>query len=387
MIWFWSIAGILVVTAIGLAAAEVRRKHLARWLPAYWRGRRRLPEPGREIHVLLCIADHYEPKAYGADRAQADRRVATWALRYPAQFGRFRDSDGRTPRHSFFYPSEEYEPELLDALADLCRQGFGEVEIHLHHDDDTSAGVRRNLESFRDLLVERHGLLGRDSTGAIRYGFIHGNWALCNSRPDGKLCGVNDELAILRATGCYADFTFPSAPDVTQPPIINRIYYAEDRPGEPCSHETETARGLLMVQGPLVLDWTHRKFGLLPRTENACLQGTQPASMARLENWLRAGVQVPNRPDWYFVKLHAHGASEDAHEALLGESMVRFHEGLAERARREPTFHYHYVTAREMVNLARAAEAGFAGPVAEALDFEIVSNLKITEPRPLGSAT
>ncbi len=55
--------------------------------------------------------------------------------------------------------------------------------------------------------------------------------------------------------------------------------------------------------------------------------------------------------------------------------MVRFHEALARRARDDPHFHFHYVTAREMYNLARAAEAGWKGPVADALDFELVSNL------------
>ena len=39
---------------------------------------------------------------------------------------------------------------------------------------------------------------------------------------------------------------------------------------------------------------------------------------------------------------------------------------------RNPHFHYHYVTAREMYNLARAAEAGWTGSVAEARDYELV---------------
>ena len=72
----------------------------------------------------------------------------------------------------------------------------------------------------------------------------------------------------------------------------------------------------------------------------------------------------------------AHGAPEDAHDVLLGEPMIRFHEGLAERGRANPGFHYHYVTAREMYNLAKAAEAGYQGPVAGALDYLFVSNVR-----------
>jgi hypothetical protein len=85
-------------------------------------------------------------------------------------------------------------------------------------------------------------------------------------------------------------------------------------------------------------------------------------------------VQVPSRPDWFFVKLHTHGAEQISQNALLGEPMVRFHQELAEEARRNARFHYHYVTAREMYNLVKAAEAGWRGPVAQALDFELLWN-------------
>src|SRR5262249_13334178 len=148
-----------------------------------------------------------------------------------------RDSDGRPPRHTFFFPIEEYEKAYVDALAGLCRAGFGEVEIHLHHDDDTPEGLRGKLLAFKETLVG-HGLLSRHRhTGAVMYGFIHGNWALCNARPDGWNCGVDHEIPILLETGCYADFTYPSAPSATQPPIINRIYYASDRLGGPRSQD------------------------------------------------------------------------------------------------------------------------------------------------------
>lgn len=90
---------------------------------------------------------------------------------YPRRLGEFRDHDGRPPRHSFFYPIEEYEPQYLSALADL-----GEVEVHLHHDHDTSADLRRKLLDFKHLLCERHSLLSRNRhTGDIVYGFVHGN--------------------------------------------------------------------------------------------------------------------------------------------------------------------------------------------------------------------
>jgi hypothetical protein len=381
------VAGTLTTGALLFLAAavwQIRRRHMNRWLPAYFRERERYqpPKADEEIHVILCIADHYEPKAAKASPEVARNRVATWVEQYPKQFGSFKDSDGRTPRHSFFYPIEEYEKEYLDALAGLCRAGFGEVELHLHHNNDTPENLRAQLLKFKDTFANEHGLLSRHrQTGAVMYAFIHGNWALCNSRPDGTWCGINNEIPILLETGCYADLTFPSAPSPTQPPIINSIYYAVDRPGQPRSHEIALEKGaatenaLLMVQGPLVLDWSQRKLGVWPAVENACLQTSQPPSIERLANWLAAHVQVPERLDWYFVKLHAHGAEEHDHEALLGPPMVRFHEDLAKLARENPKFHYHYVTARELVNLIKAAQSGFKGPVAEALDWELIRNI------------
>lgn len=386
----WTVFGVaLALTAV---AAFVYRRILRprgyeRWLGQYMvqAGKRRAPGTDAEVHVLLCIADHYEPKAGRATVATGQARVDHWVREYPRQFACFRDSDGRPPRYTFFFPIEEYEPSYLDALAGLCRDGFGEVEVHLHHDQDTAASLGAKLLEFKELLATRHGLLARRrDTGALGYAFIHGNWALCNSRPDGRWCGVDEELDVLRATGCYADLTFPSAPHPTQPPTINSIYYAWTRPGRRRSADhglrigagTPPEDSLLLMQGPLLLDWSKRKWGLLPRVENGCLQASQLPSTARLENWLRARVQVPGRRDWFFVKLHAHGAPEDAHETLLGEPMVRFHKELAERARTNPRFHYHYVTARELYNLAKAAESCFTGAVAEARDFVYISNFE-----------
>ncbi len=368
--------GLLLVTGgvVVLAWRAWRSRRLDRWLLPYLVQvrRRRAPRATEEIHLLLCIADHFEPRHGPVPVERARLRVERWLRDYPRRFAGVRDSDDRPPRHTFFYPLEQYDPWEIDALAQLCRDGFGEVEVHLHHDGDNAPALRQRLLAFKELLAQEHGLLSRHrQTRAVAYGFVHGNWALANCRPDGRWCGVNDELAVLSASGCYADFTFPSAPDVTQPRTINRIYQSDPTP----SHgTTTTADTLLMIQGPLLLDWRRRKWGLLPRIENGCLQSSQPPDPARLDLWLGARIQVPARPDWFFVKLHTHGAPEENQRVLLGEPMVRFHEALAQRARREQRFHYHYVTAREMYNLVRAAQAGWKGAIATARDWELVWN-------------
>jgi hypothetical protein len=378
-------AALLALAGCGMVALVARRRGLDRWIVTYIKERSKYhaPRAGEPVHLLLCIADHFEPGNGGVTPNVARERLQRWVEDYPRLCRQFRDSDGRPPRHTFFYPIEMYDEAEVNELAGLCRLGLGEVEIHLHHDNDTPENLERTLLSFRDLFANVHGLLARHrQTGSLAYGFVHGNWALDNSSPDGRRCGVNNEIDILRETGCYADFTLPSTPSRTQTRKINSIYYAIDDPHRPKSHDwgidvgngAGPRDGLMMIQGPLVLNWRRPKWGIFPRIENGCLQGNQSPTMGRLDDWLRARVQVPARPDWFFVKLHTHGAPEANQRVLLGQPMAEFHHELVRRAQEDPSFRYHYVTAREMYNLARAAEAGWQGSVAEARDFELVSN-------------
>lgn len=319
----------------------------------------------REVHVFLCICDHYEPMWHRPARHIQDARVERWVRDYPRSVEGIFDSRGRPPQHTFFYPADEYDPEHVDRVAQLCRSGLGEVEVHLHHRHDTSQSLRDKLEDYLQVLHERHGLLARDAMGRLTYGFIHGNWALDNSHPECDWCGVNDEITILRETGCYADFTMPAAPDPCQTSTVNSIYYAIDDPCQPKSHDrgvhAQVGRRpqddeLLMIQGPLALDWTNRKWGILPKLENGDLTGRRPASLQRLKIWINAGVCVAGRENWRFVKLHTHGAQEPNMEMFLGGAMRRFHEDLRQFADANRRLKYYYVTAREMAELVHAAE-------------------------------
>ncbi len=351
-----------------LAYAGLRRKGMDRWLLPYLlsSGKRRMPGPDEPVHLILAICDHYEPKRGGASPEKARARVQQWVDEYPKLFDRFRDCSGRPPQHTFFYPEDEYEPELVDMVGGICRRGYGEVEIHLHHDNDTADNLRNTLMAFKTTLHEKHGLLSKDpATGKPVYGFIHGNWALNNCRRDGRNCGVNNEIDILRETGCYADFTLPSSPSETQTRTINSLYWAVDKPGRSKSHDTGVPVGvgpkppnsLLIVQGPLLFDWNRRIFGIIPKVENSCLQKSQVPDKTRLNLWLKARVTPPANPNWYFVKLHTHGVNEPNQSVLLGDSMVNFHAELGKRAEQNPNFRVYYVTAREMANLAMAPKS------------------------------
>ncbi|MEX2560722.1 MAG: hypothetical protein WD403_12450 [Pirellulales bacterium] len=329
------------------------------------------PAPQQPLHLFVCIADHFEPKWKRPTRQVERQRVAEWVHGYPRSVAGLCDSHGRPPQHTFFYPIDEYDPEHLDRLARLHQAGLADVEVHLHHDHDTAPALREKLEGFKHTLFHRHALLGTNDQGDISYGFIHGNWALDNSRPDGRWCGVNDELTVLVQSGCYADFTLPSAPSPTQTSTVNSIYYATDDPARPKSHDRGVAArlgrrpppdSLLMVQGPLALDWSRRKWGMLPRLENAELHATNPPTLGRLRLWIRAGVSIQGRPDWIFIKLHTHGAQEANAAMLLGPPMRAFHEQLAAQAHRNPGWQFSYVTARELASLVHQAEADVREP-------------------------
>ena len=244
---------------------------------------------------MLAVCDHFEP-FHDADKKEALARVAAWRRDFAQLASEFRDGDGQPPKHTFFYPIEQYDADVVGALADLCRATGSETEVHLHHENDSAENLHRTLTQGVERLAG-HGQLAQDKSGALRYGFVHGNWALDNSHPEGRHCGVRNELRVLRETGCYADFTLPSAPNPTQTRIINSLYYARGT-DQPKSHDhgRRVAAGrdrkpaedgeLLLVQGPLGLNWQRRKYGVLPRIENSDLTAVNPPTPERLQLWL-----------------------------------------------------------------------------------------------------
>lgn len=351
------------------ALEKARDKHLDRWLCGWGRhlARQALTRAHRgPRHLLFALCDHYEPLWGNADEERGTARVRAWREGYPPLADRYRDADGHRPRHSFFFPGEQYRPRYLDSLAELARAGLGEVEVHLHHDGDTAATLEPQLLETLARYA-KHGHLARGADGRLRYAFIHGNWALANARDDGRWCGVDDELPLLFKTGCFADFTFPSAPDPCQPNLVNRIYWPTgDLRQRRCYESGEPARvghvrrdRLLLVQGPLAL--SRRPGRLAIRIEGAEIRANDPATPSRARTWVRQAIHVEGRPEWVFVKLHTHGAPEREAASLLGEGGHALHRILTTRYNDGRSWRLHYVTAREMYNVAVAAMEGRKG--------------------------
>lgn len=338
------------------------------------------PAPG-PVDVMFVFCDHFEGRALTLTPAE----VELWVERYPRVARTHRDSDGRPARHTWFYLYSDAADNiaLLQRLSALCAFGYGEIEFHLHHGRGYSQGREAHnvfpevetAEALRRLIgravgdfAEAGALATMEDPPQVRYAVIHGAWALDNSRwmrGYQGWCGVNSELEVLKATGCYADFTFP-AWGTMQPAKINSIYYAQDTPPRPKSYNTGVD---LRVGGPARDDIVIFEGPALGVCD---ISAAHPPSPARAAAWVRSGVHVRGRPNWVFVKVHTHGCQdEETLDLLLGDRLDMFFSHLEATYGDGETFRLHYVTAREAYNIAKAAEAGMDGDAGRFRDFLI----------------
>jgi len=336
-------------------------RHAEIWLAPYLKDRlRKSLRPARPKRVWVAVTDHFEPLGMGATVETALGRVARWRDKWPRIADDApRDAAGQRPQYSFFYPQEDYRQDLLDGLAEMVRLDVADVEVHLHHDNEKHDSFIRKITEYCRRLSEDHGLL-RQQDGRTVFGFIHGNWALDNSLPDGKSCGLNGEIALLRDLGCYADFTMPSVPSATQGRVVNQIYWCTSNPdNRPRSfdHGIEATVGggrrgdLLMITGPLGVRFGDR---FLPRMETGEIARYDPPTPARVRHWLKL---APTVGDDLFLKLYTHGAPERNLEPLLNGGLGDLFHYLAEEADRRG-IKIHWATAWQMYQAADALIQG-----------------------------
>jgi hypothetical protein len=350
-----------------LSAVRVYVRGYYLFMPDYVRWTLKPPDPVTgPRHIFLLVTDHFEPDS-------DPTRVRRWVERYTAMASRHRDASGRLPQHTWFYPGEQYNPEVLELLRDLTAARFGEVELHLHHKYDTAETLRRTL---REAIAhfQEYGFL-KTIDGQTRFAFIHGNFSLDNSRGPG-MCGVDTEIQLLRELGCFADYSFPSVYRVSQPDVVNEIYAAKDDAGPksyerrlPLSALADGSADLMMFQGPLVFAPTLNVRRLFLDLDDANLHEAMPPAPFRVERWLRANVHVSQRPDWIFIKLWAHGVSTPGdEEATTGAGFDAMLSHLENTYNDRKHYVLHYITAREAYNLARAAAEGATGAPESYLD-------------------
>ena len=363
----------VIVLLCSVSAPKAWDKGMDHWLANYvaWaRGRDREKPRAGPIHIMFLTADHYEP-------GRSADLVPAWAKCYVKMATAHRDADGLPPRHTWFYPAEQFRVGQISELARLCRAGYGEIELHLHHGHDTSASLTAKLQQARrDFGAAGALVTGRPASTA--FAFVHGNMSLDNSRGD-PFCGVSNEISLLQGQGCFADFTFPSLERRSQPYTVNRLYYAVDDPRQSGSYlaggaEMEAGTkhsGLLIFQGPLVIDFSNWSHILYPAIDMASLDLGNAPSPHRVDKWIAAGVHVRGRPEWVFVKTWVHGARRPLWSYVMGADADRMFSFLESHYNDGRRYVLHYVTAREAYNIAKAAEAGRTGNPARYRDFVV----------------
>jgi hypothetical protein len=333
-----------------MTASLIRNSQI--WGPSYIRQRLRQftqrAKPRIE-RIWVTLADHFEPMWKRVDLNAGQLRVASWRSAWPEIAKRCKpDSLGNAPKYTFFFPEEEYHPTLIEPLAEMVRTGVADVEVHLHHDGEGRQNFIDRISGFCRVLDSAHGLL-RQHDGRLTFGFIHGNWALDNSRPDGRWCGLNDEIRLLRDLGCYADFTMPSGDSPTQARLVNTIYYSTDDPDQPKSYDDgapvipggSVEGDLLMIPGPLGMRWRER---LLPRLETGELCRGNVATPYRVARWVELAPRIGADT---FIKLYTHGAQERNSTVLLRDALESAFNMLVEEAARRGCS-IHFVSAWKM---------------------------------------
>jgi hypothetical protein len=326
---------------------------------------------GTTTHIFFVVADHYEP----GGGIRGIQRNKEWLNNYPSLAERHRDDQGRPLQHTWFFPLEQFDDQIMGDLSQMVKEGYGEVELHWHHSYDTpetfEAKLREGLKKFNS-----HGaLVSRE--GKVAFAFIHGNWGLDNSMGP-KFCGVNNELVILARNGCYADFTFSTIGVEAQPEKINSIYYAKDTPaarsyddGTNMEVGKKPSGDLVIFEGPLgyVLlsgfpRYTRSPFYL----EYGAIENDPKPAPFRVKSWIELSVAVEGRPEWRFIKLYTHGqqSANSFFSQEMEETLIALKKEVGDRG-----YRLHYVTAREAYNIAKAAEAGLKDDPVQYYDWLI----------------
>ncbi len=349
----------------------MKKKDIIIWLPQYikncLKGTFKKNKGKNPIHIIFLFVDHFEPHTMNASKQEEEFRVKYWLENYPKVSEKHKDSDGLRPKHTWFYPFERMNCVNLRALSSLCYGNYGEIELHLHHKNDSSKFLEEKLAKAKDEYAKLGILITAEKNPKKTFGFVHGDWGLDNSRGN-EFCGVNNELEILNKMDCYADFTFPS-PSKAQPRKINCIYYAKDNPMAAKSYndgvEVEVGKkpvgDLMLIQGPLGINWRNWKNIFYPSIEGANISKNNLPVKNRIDLWVNTHIHINGKPDWLFIKVHCHGGITNDLDILLGKPIDKMFSYLGNKYNDRKKYLLHYVTARETYNIIKAAENGKDG--------------------------
>jgi hypothetical protein len=167
----------------------------------------------------------------------------------------------------------------------------------------------------------------------------------------------------------------PAATRECNPAQINSVFYARGdssqrvpyRRGVRVQKNVPPADGLMMIQGPLH-PWFVKKTPLGFRVLTDALANGKPTTPRKIDCLVDTWIHVQGKCEWVIIKVSTHGAVNA--KVVLGDTMSAMFAHL-ETKYNAGRFRLHYVTARELYNIIKAAEAGELGDPEEHRDYRI----------------
>ena len=76
-------------------------------------------------------------------------KMEDWYTKFLLLAKDYKDSDGGPLKYSWFYFADGYKKEVIEKISELCRMGFGEIELQLHHKNDTQDSFRKKIREAK----------------------------------------------------------------------------------------------------------------------------------------------------------------------------------------------------------------------------------------------
>jgi len=162
---------------------------------------------------------------------------------------------------------------------------------------------------------------------------------------------------MLKECGCYADFTFPRPSGASEPAFTNSICFSKTKTNQKkrAAVKNWPEEDLLIIDGPMGINWRNRRFCLFPRAENGEISARSRFTPHRARLWLDAAPQIEGDTKNLFLKLHAYGAVDSTVRYLFGESgMHDLYAYLEKYSIDNSDLILHYVSAYDMYRKIQA---------------------------------
>ena len=148
----------LVLALLAFAAAAIwltlpRSRNMQIWTSVPAPCLVRSAAVGEMVRSMCISALRITMSLSGKVDTETARASGAVVREYPPLALRHRDSDGRSPQHSFSIPRRSMTHRYWSGYLACAGDGHGEVEVHLHHDDDTADNLRHTLTRFQVVVA------------------------------------------------------------------------------------------------------------------------------------------------------------------------------------------------------------------------------------------